>query len=657
MITGKIQQNIAFKRLFNEEEKREARTLLKKAKEQLADNGKSILIVHEPCLPQAKETDTGIGHLTSETSLRFFDFAKNYLGINAIEVLPPGEIQLKTKKDFYNTYNGSALSLGTQGINLELLTKPEGKSLLTKEDLDEVVRQNSESQKDGFANYENILGSDSAQEKALEKAFRKFIKSEMYKNEDYKAFKKENKEWLERKAIYQIIKKRNNNKSWRQWDLDIYKNLYTDNNPKKIQLIKQLKKLYAKDIEFYKFKQFLAEQHLQIGRKKLNEKGMKLIGDCLIGFSEDEVWAYRDAFKVDKKGKIVEVGLSEWKIPALNYDEITIKDSAAQNLLKKKVKLFAQRYDGIRFDSAWSYITPKLSDGTKFDFGGQILDLIEDTVKEVKGENYDQSDLIHEFEASPEDFSIFDKDTGNIKPFLRNRTKLINSAYMDEKYGTAYAMRKLGANSDSYIIGVGNHDPQPLRQIADEVPEITDNKKICRKEGQINVLKSIFNISYDKLKNPINFVRYKFAEPLTAKNNMVFYMDVFGRADRFDSQAENSHDNYRQRIPENFEEAYQTGVESGYGYNPLDAYAKALKKTGLDKNHKELYEKLVRLADILYESPLNNITEKKETDTDIEYPIENKGNKKILKTTGGVALGAGLIAAVIALAKKGLNAL
>ena len=76
MRTGKIQQNLAFKRALTSREKNEVKSLLQKAKEELSEDGKSILIVHEPCLPQDKSTDTGIGHLSSDTSLKFLIMQK-----------------------------------------------------------------------------------------------------------------------------------------------------------------------------------------------------------------------------------------------------------------------------------------------------------------------------------------------------------------------------------------------------------------------------------------------------------------------------------------------------------------------------------------------------------------------------------------------------
>ena len=603
MKIGKLQTNTVFKRALTKEEKNDFCRVMRQAKDTINggnNDAKSILIVHEPCLPQEKSADIGIGHLTSPTSDKFFDFAKKYLGINVIEVLPPGEVQYhKIRYDYLNTYNGSGLSLGVQGIDLELLTTPEGKSLLTKQDLNEVVDENKTTQKDGFVNYELAARTQSKIKQALKKAYNNFKALNNEDKAEFEEYKTQNDDWLDKKAVYFALKIKNEGKPWQQWE-ENEKTLYSNVNVDKLKIIEDIKQKYADDIEFYKFKQFLAEEHLKIGRKKLNDKDMKLFGDCLIGFSEDEVWAYGNAFKKDDKGNVVYVGAPEWRIPALNYEEITKENSEAQKLLKKKVSLFAKRYDGIRFDCSWAYVSPKLSDNTVFDFNGKLLNIIEDTVKQVKGDTYNPKDLIHEFEADPKDFSIFDK-SGKIKSFLDRRVKVISSVNMSDTYGTTYAMRTLGANPDSFVIGVGNHDPQPLRQIANNIPENVQGKNIFRKAGQVSILTKLFGKSYNEVNDPKNFVKYKFADPMINKNNMVFYMDVFGRNDRFDSQLNPNCNNYSQRIPANYEEAYLDAVESGYGYNPMDALAKVFEVTGLSEKFTALYGDIVKYAKIIAE--------------------------------------------------------
>ena len=66
----------AFGRRLTSEELLEYQTTLSEAKEKVGNNGKSVFIVHDACLPQNAEGNTGVGNLSSKKSLEFFDFMK-----------------------------------------------------------------------------------------------------------------------------------------------------------------------------------------------------------------------------------------------------------------------------------------------------------------------------------------------------------------------------------------------------------------------------------------------------------------------------------------------------------------------------------------------------------------------------------------------------
>ncbi len=71
------------------------------------------------------------------------------------------------------------------------------------------------------------------------------------------------------------------------------------------------KEQYKDEIEFYKFKQFIARKTLEEGKAIVNSQGMDFTGDCIIGFSWVEQQVFPDAF-LDKS-----IGIG-WGLPALN---------------------------------------------------------------------------------------------------------------------------------------------------------------------------------------------------------------------------------------------------------------------------------------------------------------------------------------------------
>lgn len=513
--------------------------------------------------------------------------------------------------------------MGDQNIHPELLTTPQYGKILKPEEFAEIVAANTTESiiqnvrpnedekpmvsKDTIVNFENIIGDDTSFEKALQKAFTRFQESPdsevVALRGHFEKYKEENNDWLERKGIFEVLKKEHGTDEYENWQNETDKNLYDTNDKEKAQ--KRIRGILAdpkksREIEFYKFKQFIADEHLKLGRQKLNAKGLKLFGDCLIAFSKDEMWAYPKAFE-----KNANIGIAAWGLPALDYSTIGDPNSDSAKLLKRKVGLFAKRYDSIRFDVSWTYVTPLITQkgdtkGTKKYQGSKVLEMIEATVKEVKGADFDTKDLIHEFETGPDDFQSFDEN-GLIEP-LKTRTKVYGSAYMNDDYeGWGYneAFLRKGFGEDGYVLGVANHDPVALRRLA-EADSSSDDKLKAQKAAQIKPLARVLRLDETRLRTDVlEFTNAKFAEPVMAKNNMVFYMDVLGRKEQFDSQEDNGPINFRQKITDAFESEYHTALQEGQGFNMMDALAKIFKARKLDEGHPQLFDKIIKFRDKL----------------------------------------------------------
>ena len=236
MILSPTTSKISFKRALRKEEVRDYTETLNNAKAIAGQTGKSILIVHDACLPQRPELNTGMGSLAANDSLKFFETMKTYLGINTVEILPQGPI--KPKKGLYCAYSSSALPLGNHVISPELLMGKEFENLITNNELASVVKSNSIPDKESRVNYPNVMDNDSAFERLLQKAFERFKKLDEnnHLKQEFAGYVSENNDWME-------------------------------------PLAKQEKNT---DPTFFKFKQFLADRHLKIAKEKLNNLGLKL---------------------------------------------------------------------------------------------------------------------------------------------------------------------------------------------------------------------------------------------------------------------------------------------------------------------------------------------------------------------------------------------
>ena len=574
-------QNLMFQRKLRSEEEADFSRVLKQAKEKVGNTGHSILIVPTPSLPQSSATNTGMGNFLDSEALKFVDFAKQYWGINTIQVLPDGKYK-HTKDGGFLPYSGSAFDYGNHIINLDLLTKDEFGNILNKTEVEKVVKSNNSD----VVNFENILTPDSETEIALKKAFQELKKNDTPQKKEllieFAKFKDSNKDWLEAKSVYAMLTDKYKNSNYHHWnyfDKNFY-NLDVVTFEERNLAIEGLKKSeHAEAGEFFAFKQFIADKHHFLAKNELNKRGVKLSGDVLLGFSPDEIWANPKSFI--KKGSL------GWGISALDLDSDLGKD-----LLRRKINKFAQRYDSIRIDASWSYSTQSLKGKddevlSRKVYEGKILDIIDDEFKKVKGKDFKSEDIMHEFLAKLEDFDIYDGP--RLKTFVENRTKINCSRSMHEDWGSVENFRRRGWDDNSYVHGTANHDCPSMRlQFADA----------GKREAQANVLSKILKIPKEKLASLNEFINAKFAEPMRAKHNMVFFSDALGYDVSYKENVAGK-DAYRLKVNEGYSDKFFNSLEKGAGFNIMDALEKAFVAEGLDKKDPELFDEIVKYRKIL----------------------------------------------------------
>lgn len=545
---------INFERRLKQSEKAEYSDVLNRGRDKCIgrnpEGKKFILIVPASSLPNK----TGVGNLNSPESQEFFDFAKLYWGINENQILPIG--QYHSHRGEYPIYSGSSMDLGNHVIDIQ--------KYVSKEDFEEVIKNNKIKDR---VNFSNVAEDNSAQEKALKKLF----KSGKYQKE-FEKFKAENSGRLEAKALYRALREINHSYNYNDWN-NLDKNLFNRDVVTEEEFqkrVKEIRTLKGEQMDFYYFKQFLAEDSLKNARENLNKKGIKLNGDMLCGFSYDEVWANPKAFIPDTT-----IG---WSLPALNFET-----KEGQQLLRDKVRFYAERFDGIRVDASWTYANqPQIKNGNTIrkDYADKILNIIDDEFKKVKGADFDTRNIMHEFAASKTDFDIYDGQI--LKPYIKDRVKIYTSDHMSENWGTNKNFLERGWANDSFVIGARNHD----------------SGKIQVSREQINALSDALKIPVENLKDPKEFTKAKLAEPMSAKYSMIYFADALNIDKQFQGNSDKTL-NYAVLIPEDYQNRYFAALEKGEGFNPMDALEKSFKAKGLDKTEPELFKKIVKYKKIL----------------------------------------------------------
>lgn len=577
---------------------------------------KSVFIYSSACLPQAPESNTGTGTLLSKQGEEFLDVVKTFTTANVIQDVPSGEYMAAPDGGFYTPYKTSSQALSTHLIEPELLLDDKFGKIITPEELKEVVSANNGECKDVLANFENVVAPNSPFDKMLKKAYERFKtgESEQIKalRSEYDAYSAKNAQWLESHGIYEVLSKKYNTPLFDHWGEEVDKKLYDPDFSQEARDARRAKILSenASDIEFYKFKKFLSDKFLGLARDKAHEKGLKFGGDVAYQFPLSDMFSNPKAFSYD-----VYMGPLDKKIPALNFYQITDQNSPAAKLLAQKFALAASRYDTIRVETGWGYVTPMLrnSEGSYHEqkyMGSSVLELIENAVKSVKGENYNPKDIFYEVEAGEKDFKAFNDDGSLLEP-LRDRVKIYTSDYMKRGWGSSRAYSdNFKIPASDYMYGASKVDTTPLVELA------THGIYTQRKENQVKELGSILNLDTKTLEDTNEFIRAKNAEPLLAKNNFMFFTEFFGSDRTFSDVARATKESFRVKIPANPEQAYYDAVKTGHAFNLMDAFEKIFKAKGYDNEHPELFAKIVEFKNKLYGIGVANANPKVEEVTE-----------------------------------------
>ena len=317
------------------------------------------LIVHGSSFPARDGDDTGFGTFNSESGHALIDYASNIF--NAIQLGPAG----KTKASDSSPYCGTIFSGNPLFIDLKQLTTKEWGEILSIESYKKVVRENPK-QNSGRTAYSYI---SSAQIEVLKEAWNNFKSTKLLKKE-FEKFKKDNAFWLENDSLYEALSIENGGDFWYIWKNEADKNLMNpkSDDEKKIyaKRIAEIKEKYADEIEFYSFCQFVLEVQNEATKKFALKKGIKMIADRQVAFSDRDAWAYQSLFLdgwylgcppdyFSKNGQA-------WGFPVMDPDKMYNADGSLgeggilmKNLYKK---MFKENPGGVRIDHIVGLIDP-----------------------------------------------------------------------------------------------------------------------------------------------------------------------------------------------------------------------------------------------------------------------------------------------------------
>ena len=345
------------------------------------------LILHQSSFP-VKDNDLFIGSHINKKAIELNQFLK-FHGFDTIQLGPPGLTKLSPYTSSINSKNYLYTDMS------KFATKEYANLLSINEVQNDIVDYIKLVDKDGLyensSNQTNFNKAFYVTDKLYQKAYTNLLLKLRTKdadanrlNSEFKKFKKEQDNWLEKNAVFlqlrNILKMDDNFLEWPDMCANLFDYMNDVSSPfhdEAVTYYKRLKQKYGKEIDIYKFKQFIIDKQ-EREFTKTNGK-LKYSTDAIIGFHMMDYYAHKDAFLKDFRvgtpyggeGRAIGNGSQwgnnqTWDIPIVDPKKLFIKDESgnivglgpAGKLIKEKFEKLLDTYENVRIDHAIGLIDP-----------------------------------------------------------------------------------------------------------------------------------------------------------------------------------------------------------------------------------------------------------------------------------------------------------
>lgn len=572
-------------------------------------------IAHANSFPAEHNKNTGFGTSNSNSAKKLIDFLSGVF--THIQLGPAG----KTKSIDASPYTGTIFSNNPLFIDLEQLTTDEWFNILSVETFNKITENNPNKDTNKTA-YSYIFKE---QEKALKEAFENFKKADCDElKKQFETYKENNKFWLEKDSLYEALIEEHQNDYWPMWKSETDKSLFNPENDEQKELyakrIAELQEKYADTIEFYSFCQFVISLQNTKSREYAQSKGMKMIADRQVAFSDRDNWAYQAYFL---KGWCLgcppdyfsEDGQA-WGFPVMNPEKLFNEDGSLGEggLLMKELykKMFTENPGGVRIDhmvgliDPWVYVSgrkPKIEEGAGRLYSSPehpilskyAIATLEDLNPEVEADKEERilsltNEQVRKYgrfvekivikaaeEVGLNKDSIVCEDLGTLtypvvsvmKEYDLQGMKLIQFV-VPEKPQHPYRCKNI--NERSWAM-VGTHDNEPIAMWA--------NATVYTEAGYLNGKNLAEDLMPDATEEEREAAAVRMsvdAQFLTqtklvelfackAENIQIFFTDFLGLYDVYNRPGTSGDGNWSLRIPDNYEEVYCNNLKEGKALN------------------------------------------------------------------------------------------
>ena len=572
------------------------------------------LIIHNSSVPSKISQNTGIGSLLSKTSEAFFvPFLRNQ-GVTSILQDPT---YLRRSCNF-SPYDPLSTSKNIYMIPLEKLASEEYGYLLKPETFNIITTTNdTRVDYDKISkNYDNVLRI--AYDNFYNSDYDTTLQEEL--NKSYNDFKTKNWSKLEPNAIYEILSKKYNNEDWKTWN-DIDKYLYED---KTLARVKEIRKNYAKDIDFHIFKQWLVEREIAKTNQRNEKLGIKIIADTPVAFTPTEEWLNKDLFIEDFAmgcpPDYFSADGQRWGFAVLNHKKLFNPDGTLAKggifLQNRYEDIFSNSPGGVRIDHLIGLIDsfvyrksdPKMNETNS----GRIF-------------SSPDKDIFKEYTKKTEDdyLAIFTKiifPTAEKYGITRDRIICEDLGHLTEPVKNAiYKLNLTGLSVTQFgysgfdapsrnVIMPGGHDNKSYIEYTNDFFENKNDYFYYKTHilgSDTATPEQNLDTYREEIRNDKNkFIAASFTELFTspAKKVQMFFTDFFGIGKTYNIPGTQK-DCWTLRLDNDFEDLYYENLQKGIALNIPEVISNTMKRKNTEfiSAHKNLIKKLDYFAKKLKE--------------------------------------------------------
>ena len=560
------------------------------------DKKNFTLIMHGGSFPAIE--NTGFGTMNSDGAKELIDYISGVF--NSIQLGPAG----KTKSCDASPYTSTIFSLNPLFADLKELTTKKWGNILSEETFKDIVENNP---KKG----ENRTAYSYAYKKytdALNEAYKNFIeKADKKLSNEFEDFKNNNNDWLDKDSLYEALSIEHQNDYWPMWNSD--KNLCSPNSIEERfengKRIVEISTKYAEEIDKYKFIQFVLSKQSENTRKYADSKGIKMIADRQVAFSDRDIWAYKslflDGWMLGCPPDYFSKDGQAWGFPVMDPEKMYREDGSLDEggiVLKNLYrKMFRENPGGVRIDhivgliDPWVYKAgkkPKIEEGAGRLYsspehpilGKYAIAKLEDLNNEVEADKEKRVKTL-----SDEQISLYGRLIEKIVIAAAEEEGLDKNAIVCEDLGTLTnpvdaVMKKYelqGMRLTQFVVAedeehpyrcknigkkcwamVGTHDNEPISTWA--------KNNIHTHEGYLNV-KNLVEDLYADIEDKDALITHltddaedlKFTKLVEifasqAENIQMFFTDFFNIEEVYNRPGTSGDSNWSLRLPDNFKD-------------------------------------------------------------------------------------------------------